>query len=261
METAKVLTDRKSSQANGQSSNTQTAHRKITRSYSKVQCSSKSPDKGTSESKKPPITARFKKSSNAVYGAGEETVPARRSSVRQVSASTLIDVKRLLQESKEREERMRRRLEQFRESAKLAVTHNTGHNPNQSLELANHLAQYKQELTYFKASMDNILLVTKQTQSEVQKTKDIVASMDGSQARLGGSFQSRFVEDEEAEAFRGRAEAEQEAQRHSPLVTVNDEEAVSKLKRYLRICHNEWRCNGGSGGGKSYTCNEVESSL
>jgi len=185
----------------------------------------------TQEHKKPPII-NCKKSAIVLAKPNEESVLMRSLSAKLALPSTLDDVTKLLEESKEREERMKKRLEQFRESAKLAVTqHNANRRTsNGGQEIVNHLAQYKKEITNFKTSMDNILQVTKETHNEVQKTKDLVAIIDGSQGKLGGSFQSKFVEDEDVEIFKEKSEVENPGTpQESPMPTVNDDEGVSTL--------------------------------
>ena len=121
----------------------------------------------------------------------------------------LTDVGKILEETKEREDRIQKRLELLREQAMMAVAKckndDAPDEAEENKDLVNKLAQYESEINVVRSTMDNILHVTKETHSEIQRTKDLVVNIqnDTSQGRLGGSFQSKFVEEEDVEMFKG----------------------------------------------------------
>jgi len=147
-------------------------------------------------------------------------------------------INKLLEEGKVREEWLKKRLEVLKEHAKLAVSKCQTKNTEEGSDIADKLLQYNNEINNVKRKMDNILQVTKETQSEVQKTKDLVANIDTSQCKFGGSFQSRFAEDEDVEMFKSASlkfELERTgAAQQSPLITVNDDEGISTFIYLLK---------------------------
>jgi hypothetical protein len=142
-------------------------------------------------------------------------------------------INKLLEEGKVREEWLKKRLEVLKERAKLAVSKCQTKTNEEGSDIASKLLQYNTEINNVRHEVDSILQVTKETQSEVQKTKDLVANIDSSQCKFGGSFQSRFAEDEDAEMFKGsllKFELERTgAAQQSPLITVNDDEGISNF--------------------------------
>lgn len=148
------------------------------------------------------------------------------------------EVQRIVEEQKERDERIQKRLSMLKEQAKLAVEkcQDEASDGEEKKDVVEKLAKCENEICSFKNTIDSILNVTKETHNEMQKTKDIVANIQSDTSRLGGSFQSKFVEDEDEEMFRVAAGSPvrfSDLERtglqfqQSPIVTGNDDEGTS----------------------------------
>ena len=146
------------------------------------------------------------------------------------------DVNHLLEEGKEREERLKKRLEFLKKHTKLVLNkHNTEtkNNDSDNKKLSDRLVQCQGELNNFRESMDNILKISKKTHCDLKKTKDIVSNLDVSQNRICHSFQAGGVEYDEIYTLRNTIlRSEQEYPRtlkESPMITINDEDRISKF--------------------------------
>eukprot|EP00826_Nyctotherus_ovalis_P050029 TRINITY_DN6091_c0_g1_i4.p1 TRINITY_DN6091_c0_g1~~TRINITY_DN6091_c0_g1_i4.p1 ORF type:complete len:231 (+),score=53.00 TRINITY_DN6091_c0_g1_i4:181-873(+) len=161
------------------------------------------------------------------------------------ASSPTEQINKLIEEGKMREELLKKRLEMLKEHAKLAASKYQSKNSDDGSDIAGKLQEYNNEISTVRTKMDNILQLTKETQNDVQRTKDIVTNIDVSQSKFGGSFHSRFAEEEDVEMFKnGEARFELErtgAAQQSPLITVNDDEGISSSPCPYRICHHQWR--------------------
>ena len=107
----------------------------------------------------------------------------------------LDDIQKVVEETKERENRIKKQLAMLREQALAAVAEPEKSPENQ--DLSEQLNKYQTELTCVKDTMENILHYTKQTHNEVQKTKDLVSSIHEMTPNKCGSFQFDENEDQE----------------------------------------------------------------
>lgn len=123
-------------------------------------------------------------------------------------ADTYGDIQKVIEEAQEREERMHKKLETLQNQAKLALKERETHDEAEKAEgnktVAHKLKRCERQLSSFKCTMDDILHMSKVTQNEIQKTKDIVSIIqsDTTQNKIYGSFNSKFVEDEDEEIFK-----------------------------------------------------------
>ena len=151
------------------------------------------------------------------------------------------ELKKIIQEARERDERVQKHLGMLKEQARLVcgVEAPVSDKPK-SNELASSISKCEKHFDNFKDTINNILEMTKQTQNEVQKTKDIVSNIqnDTTQNRICGSFHSKFMEDEDGEIFDDRNFAKSvDVDRpgmqsiHTPLITTNDEDGLSTIVR------------------------------
>ena len=203
-----------------------------------------------------PITTNPKKppphdQKSALNHNPSKTVKRKITPVRRASAHTdnelngFTDVNKIIEEGKVREEGLKKRLELLREYAKLAVVRkqSEGNNAEENKDLINKLDEYNNEIHNFKNTIENVAHITKETHSEIRKTKDLIANIDTSQSRFGGSFQSKFVEDEDADLFRNIPE-KVEVEQQSRAVEGNEEDIVSMfllLKDMLLLMATLWK--------------------
>jgi len=87
------------------------------------------------------------------------------------------DIQKVVEETKERENRIRKQLEMLREQALAVVAEPNEEKQNDKSELREQLNKYQMELTSVKDTMQDILQYTKKTHNEVQRTKDMVSSI------------------------------------------------------------------------------------
>jgi len=228
---------------------------------SKVKCATSPTTKGGAQTGRklkkqpkanlPPRDTKNKKAAGiaTITEADEVRIaPFERHNSANLESTSLVAMNRILEESKEREERITKRLELLRERAKLAVdkcnTDDGQEEDEENKDLVDKLAQYENEMNSVKNTMDNILHVTKETHSEIQRTKDLVVNIqsDTSQVRLGGSFQSKFVEDDDVEMFKGSPQKSEfehtnikDHSQQSPIITTNDEDGLSIFIKKVKI--------------------------
>jgi len=105
----------------------------------------------------------------------------------------LSNIQKVIEESKERENRINERLLALKNRVKLAIE------PvyEQKSKIYSKTPMYdKNQLDTFNDMMNNILQTTKETQEEIKKTKDIVSNIrDETQLKMSGIFSSIVMED------------------------------------------------------------------
>ncbi len=110
---------------------------------------------------------------------------------------SLDDIRKVVEETKEREERIRKQLALLKEQAQLAVDEckdDEEADEGGRDEIRQQLNKYENQLTSVKDTMENILHFTRQTHNEVQRTKDLVSSIHELTPNSGGSFQGSQME-------------------------------------------------------------------
>eukprot|EP00831_Metopus_contortus_P025805 TRINITY_DN22136_c0_g1_i3.p1 TRINITY_DN22136_c0_g1~~TRINITY_DN22136_c0_g1_i3.p1 ORF type:complete len:298 (-),score=47.60 TRINITY_DN22136_c0_g1_i3:144-986(-) len=123
-------------------------------------------------------------------------------------SDSMHEIQRMVEDAKDREERMTRQLQKLKERAATIIqerehTGNTKKTSNEK-ELEVKISQTETHLQNLKDTMNTVFRMTKQTHDDVQRTKDLVANIqsDTTINRIYGSFHSKFVEDEDEEMFR-----------------------------------------------------------
>ncbi len=182
------------------------------------------------------------------------------------TAEPSAEIKRLVEEQKERDERIQQRLSMIKEQAKLAIESSANRDSPAAEEnkgIAEKLAKCENEISAFKSTMDSILHVTKETHCEVQRARDIVTSIQGDTSRLGLSFQqSKFIEESDEEMFRSalcspgvrlyEVTTGQHSQQQSMGITANDEDGSSTPSAIMhgRVLRSDRGRYHGRGGGE-----------
>lgn len=107
------------------------------------------------------------------------------------------EIQRVVEETKRREHRLKQQLASLKEQALAAIagTPNKEKSQVESCQLRNRLDKYQLELSSVKETMENILHFTKQTHNEVQRTKDMVSSINDLTPNKCGSFRDNFEDD------------------------------------------------------------------
>ncbi len=153
--------------------------------------------------------------------------------------SSTTHIKRVVEENRDMEERIKRQLEVLREQAKKAVAQYQDTNEEsatkqeETKEVGEKMAGYENKLNAVKETMESILHVTKQTQQDIKNTKDLVANIqqnDQSQSKIAGSFNSRFMDEGDDEMFiceEAPAPVAEKRNGQSQQAAANDDEGVS----------------------------------
>jgi len=107
------------------------------------------------------------------------------------------DIQQVVEETKRREDRLRQQLTFLKEQALAAIANSPENNKKylESCQFKNRLDKYQLELSSVKETMENILHFTKQTHNEVQRTKDMVSSINELTPNRCGSLRENFDED------------------------------------------------------------------
>lgn len=117
--------------------------------------------------------------------------------------NSFTDLEKIVQESKDREERIRIKLERLRNQAKLVAKKKNNfedhYKTENSLAVQEKLSECENKLNAFKDTMENILNLSKKTHEEVKSTKGIIESLqtEPSNFKNSSSFQSNFLIDQE----------------------------------------------------------------
>eukprot|EP00826_Nyctotherus_ovalis_P057429 TRINITY_DN7846_c0_g1_i8.p1 TRINITY_DN7846_c0_g1~~TRINITY_DN7846_c0_g1_i8.p1 ORF type:complete len:189 (-),score=41.78 TRINITY_DN7846_c0_g1_i8:429-995(-) len=128
----------------------------------------------------------------------EELLPFSKNEEREsLSQSDEDDIQRVVEETKRREDRLKQQLASLKEQALAAIagTPNKEKSQLENCQLRNRLDKYQLELSSVKETMENILHFTKQTHNEVQRTKDMVSSINDLTPNKCGSFKDNFEDD------------------------------------------------------------------
>lgn len=164
-----------------------------------------------------------------------------------VATNCFEDLNKMIEEAQEREERMHKQIEVIQTRAKLALKKCKSPEKidKEEKSVEKKILNCERQLTSFKSTMDDILHVTKETQNEIQKTKDMVAVIqnDTTQNRIYGSFHSKFVEDEDEEIFKdgiGRLSLEMDNRpgfqsQQSQAISSIDDDCLSNNKLAFNI--------------------------
>jgi rRNA maturation endonuclease Nob1 len=160
--------------------------------------------------------------------------------LRSDSAGPMDEIQKVVEETKEREGRIRKQLELLKEQAQMAVAECNAEEEDESVQEDNNnqikdqLTKYESQLTSVKDTMDNILHFTKQTHNEVQRTNDLVSSIhELTPNKQCGSFQSNIIEGDEEFFNDGTAVKYSVIDRsclnnqHLPIASPNDDEVLS----------------------------------
>lgn len=95
--------------------------------------------------------------------------------------STYIEIQRIVQESKEREDRIRKKLDQIRDQAKLVSkkkeAYEEYYKSESSLAVQQKLSKCESQLNSFKGTLENILNLSQKTNQEIKSTKGIVENI------------------------------------------------------------------------------------
>lgn len=99
-------------------------------------------------------------------------------------------------------------------------------------KMTRHLEKCETQISAVKDAMNNILSVTKETHNEVQRTKDMISSIQNESIsqKINGSFQSRFIEEyDEGPMFEGEdiEDHEEYEENHKNPDNPGEEECVS----------------------------------
>lgn len=159
------------------------------------------------------------------------------------------EVQKVLEESREREDRIRNQLVALKEHMILAVgAQSTDNHDEDQKDLENEkLAECEVKINKVKDTIENILSVTKATHNEVQRTKDIVSSMknEGIQSKMSGSIHSVFIDDCDEEQIYASAnprpldgeKSTLSQQQQTPQgTTANEDEAISTFYNTNSLC-------------------------
>ena len=131
-----------------------------------------------------------------------------------VPSSSSLDIQRIIQETKEREDRLKTQLDTLKERVKLVV--NT---PTTPISIS---ADCEKQLEYVKKRMNSLLNVTQQTMSEIKRTKEMVANIkDENSSKISGSFnKSIIIEDCDEHVFDNEA---------NPVAGSGEEDPASNI--------------------------------
>ncbi len=179
--------------------------------------------------------AKSRRSANRVHVFREvPKPPAKKVSEdsKQQAPGAIDEIQRMVQEGKDREERMHQQLQMLRQQALIACR-SGGQKEEKKEPQGNPTEKCEKQIDEVKAKINNILEVTRQTHEEVQKTKDIMNNIqDTTQNRI--SFQSKFIEDDDAPIFdvansnRGAPDSPEMPVQQSPAINSHgEEEAIS----------------------------------
>ncbi len=113
------------------------------------------------------------------------------------------EIQRMVQEGKERQERIQQQLQMLRHQAILLACKSNSEEPTRAEELLraadNPMSKCERQIDSFKDAINSILEVTKQTREEVQLTKHIAAGIHSGDSPTNRV--SRFVDDEDCGLF------------------------------------------------------------
>ena len=135
------------------------------------------------------------------------------------------EVNKLIEENKEMQNRMKKRLELLMERAKLAVSKCKNGTSENNEALMSRLERCENEIGSFKQVIKDIMHLSNKTQDEVQKAKDIAGTIQK------GSFASKFIDDEDLELFAGTAikgDLEHTRTIEKNKMLYNEDERISK---------------------------------